>query len=156
MGLQDNARNEQVSQLSLREPVTATSDENIRTIITRMRGRRLGCTVIVDSGRNPVGMFTEGMLTQLIVHDPGAVDEPVKKHMADRWPWLKATDPIADAVDALQAKNVRFLCVVDDEGRLVGLAGQKGLMEYVADHFPGQVMVQRIGGTRFPDKREGA
>ena len=66
------------------------------------------------------------------------------------------TDPIADVLAALELKNVRFLAVLDEEGRLVGLTGQKGLMEYVADHFPGQVAVQRINCGPFPQEREGA
>ena len=40
--------------------------------------------------------------------------------------------------------------------RIAGLTGQKGLIEFVADHFPGQVMVQRIGGQPYPSDREGA
>ncbi len=56
----------------------------------------------------------------------------------------------------MKIKNVRFLCVVDEDRRVVGLTGQKGLMEYVADHFPRQVMVQRIGCTPFLATREGA
>ncbi len=53
-------------------------------------------------------------------------------------------------------KNVRMLCVVDEQGRVVGLTGQRGLMEYVAEHFPGEVMVQRIGQPSYMSDREGA
>jgi hypothetical protein len=45
--------------------------------------------------------------------------------------------------------------VVDEEGKVTALAGQKSLMEYVAEHFPGQVMVQRIGCPPCSE-REGA
>ena len=45
---------------------------------------------------------------------------------------------------------------VDDQGKLVGLTGQKGLMEYVAEHFPGEVMVQRVGEKPYTQSREGA
>ena len=156
MGLQEDIRNEPVGTLALRKPVTAAADTTIREAIERMRAGRLGCVVIVDSDNKPTGMFTESMLTQLVAHHPAVVKERLSDHMAQQWPRVKTTDPIDDVLQALHLKNIRFLCVVDDEGRLVGLTGQKGLMEYVGDHFPGQVMVQRIGGTPFPDKREGA
>lgn len=156
MGLRENMQSEPLSTLALREPVTAPADATIREAIEQMRSKKLGCVVIVDDAGKPTGMFTESMLTQLLTRDPTDVEQRVADHMAQRWPQVKLTDPIEDVLDALHLKNVRFLCVVDDEGRLVGLTGQKGLMEYVADHFPGQVMVQRIGGTPFPDKREGA
>ena len=66
------------------------------------------------------------------------------------------SDPIVSVLESLELKNIRFLAVVDEDGRLAGLTGQKGLMEYVADHFPGEVMVQRVGQTPFLHQREGA
>ena len=76
--------------------------------------------------------------------------------MAERVPWVKLSDPISDVMEAMQLKNTRILCVVDDKDRVVGLTGQRGLMEYVAEHFPGQVMVQRVGQTPYLADREGA
>lgn len=156
MGLHENIRNEPVSTLALREPVIVAPDATIRKAIEQMRNRKLGCAIVVDPAGKPAGMLTESMLTQLLAQDHGAVESRVGDHMAERLPRVRLTDPIEDVLDALHMKNIRFLCVVDEEDRLVGLTGQKGLMEYVADHFPGGVMAQRIGGAPFSDKREGA
>ena len=45
---------------------------------------------------------------------------------------------------------------VNDADVVVGLTGQKGLMEYIADLFPQEVHVQRVGTKPFPATREGA
>ena len=156
MGLYENMRNEPVSQLALREPVVCGPQDTVRRAIEKMREKKLGCVIIVDDDRKPVGMFTESMLMQLLVNDTDALARPIESHMAEKWPWVKLNDPVVDVLEAMQAKNVRFICVVDDDGRLAGLTGQKGLMEYVADHFPEQVMVQRIGCTPYTQQREGA
>ena len=156
MPLLENMQNETVSRLALREPVTVTADDSIRTAIKKMREEKLGSAIVVAKDRKPVGIFTEAMLTQLLSQDRPVVDEPVGEHLSNQCPWVRITDPVADVLAALELKNVRFLPVVDEEGRLVGLTGQKGLMEYVADHFPQQVTVQRIGGSPFPHEREGA
>ena len=155
MGLQENIRNEPVRQLNLRQPVVCSPETTLRTAIERMRECRLGCAIIVDQEHKPVGMFTESMLTGLIARGSVAWEDPVSCHMAEQWPWVKESDPIADILAAMQLKNVRFVCVVDEEGKLTALAGQKSLMEYVAEHFPGQVMVQRIGCPPCSE-REGA
>ena len=63
--------------------------------------------------------------------------------------------PISDVLSAMEYKNVRF-CGRRRRRRLAGLTGQKGLMEYIADHYPDEVCVQRIGGAPFPLEREGA
>ena len=101
-------------------------------------------------------MFTESMLTQIVASQPGSLSEPVGDHAAKNWPQVTLSDPIATVLDALEMKNIRFLSVVDEEGHIAGLAGQKGLMEFVADHFPGHVMVQRTGQKSYMRDREGA
>ncbi len=156
MGLYDNMAKEPVRGLALREPVLVHPSETLGHSVQQMRKRRLGCVIVIDDDQKPVGMFTESMLTQLIAQDAFNPDDKVKQHMSAGWPWVKLTDPIADVLFAMQTKNIRFLCVVGNDGKVAGLTGQKGLMEYVADHFPGQVMVQRIGGQPYPQTREGA
>ncbi len=156
MGLFENMSQEPVQTLNLRRPVVVKPNDTIRAAVESMRERRLGCAILVDKREHPVGMLTESMLTQLIAQNPEAIEQPVKEHAAENWPWVKLSDPILDVLEALEAKNVRFLCVVDDKGRLAGLTGQKGLMEYIADHFPHQVMVQRVGQAPYLHEREGA
>jgi CBS domain-containing protein len=140
----------------LRDPVIVSGDSSVREVVVKMQEKDLGCAIIVDENQVPLGMFTERMLTQLIAHNPDELDQPVISQSAERWPQVKLSDPVVDVLDALEMKNVRFLSVVDENGKIAGLTGQKGLMEYVADHFPGQVMVQRVGHKPYMHKREGA
>ncbi len=156
MGLQENLRREPVSQLEIRQPVTVTATATVRETITVMRERDLGCAIVVDDDRKPIGIFTESMVTQMLARGGDQMDDTIRNHMAERCPWVKLTDPIADVLEAMQLKNIRFLCVVDSGGRVAGLTGQRGLMEYVAEHFPGEVMVQRIGQAPYLSDREGA
>ena len=156
MGLYQNMQDEPVSRLTLRDPIMVSPDVTIRDAILKMREKKLGCVVAVDDSKKPLGMFNESMLTQLLATTPTTLVEPLSKHLSTLLPWVKTTDKIADVLEAMQMKNIRFLCVVDEEGCLVGLTGQKGLMEYVAEHFPQQVMVQRIGGTPYSRQQEGA
>ena len=154
MGLFENMKTEKVSELNLREPVVVSGDDKVRDVIAAMRKGQLGCAILVDDDRKPVGMFTESLLTQIVFED--ILDDPVKKHAADRWPQIQLSDPIVTVLEAMEVKNIRLMSVVDDDGRVAGVAGQKGLMEYVADHFPGQVMVQRVGQKPYMQEREGA
>lgn len=156
MGLKENLRGEPVSRLALREPVVASAEATVREGILQMRERKLGCVIVVDEDHRPLGIFTEGMLRRMIVGKPSIVEEPLVNHMARDVRWVRLTDPVATVLQAMQLEKTRFVGVVDGEGRLVGLTGQKGLMEYVAEHFPQQVMVQRIGGSPYLAEREGA
>ncbi len=156
MGLFQNVHQEAVQRLNLREPVICDEDQTVRQAVECLRERKLGCVFVVDGDRRPVGMFTEGMLKKLLVREPHAIDEPIRQHMANQVPWVRISDPISYVLNAMEEQNLRFMCVLDGNGRIAALTGQKGLMEYIADHFPGEVLVQRIGGKPYTDQREGA
>ena len=156
MGLQENLRVEQVNQLKLRDAVTVPPGTVVRDAVKLMREGNTGCAIVIDDERKPLGMFTESMLTEMLAHDAAGLDETLAKHMAQRCPWVRSSNPIGDVLDAMQINNARILCVVDEEDHVVGLTGQRGLMEYVAEHFPGEVMVQRIGQPSNLSDREGA
>jgi uncharacterized Ntn-hydrolase superfamily protein len=69
---------------------------------------------------------------------------------------VSVRDTVCHVMDRVRRQGARFVCVVDEMGRAVALTGQKGLAEYIADHFPDQVMVQRVGGRPGQETREGA
>jgi CBS domain-containing protein len=156
MGLYENIRNEPVSRLAIREPVVVSTEASIRDAVGVMRQRNLGCAIVVDDDRKPVGLFAESKLTRLLSEAPAAIYDPILDHLDRKWPMVNLNDPISCVLTALEVANIRFLIVVDDQGLLAGLTGQKGLMEYIAEHFPRQVIVQRIGGKPYPAQREGA
>ncbi len=156
MGLYEDFHNEPVKRLALREPIVLGPDVTVRDAIAKMCDKNLGCVVVVDEAQKPIGMFTEGMLRHLLVSSPDAIGDSLQKQMASRFPWVQIDDPIQMVLDAMVEKNTRFVCVVDEAGKLVGLTGQKGLMEHVAEHFPLQVMVQHIEESPYISQREGA
>lgn len=156
MSLLKNMQTNPVSSLSLRPVIRCQLSDTVRTAILRMREGKLGCVVVVDDDDRPQGIFTEAMLRRQLVVNPGVVDKGLEGQMAAAFPWVRTSDSVETVLDAMESKNTRFLVVVDDDDKTVGLTGQKGLMEYVAEYFPGEVMVQRIGGKGFPDQREGA
>lgn len=156
MGLRSNLLKEPVSRLALREPVVVDPATSVRDCIRRMREQNLGCVIAVDSARRPLGIFTEAMLRQLIVSNEAALDDPVRDHMTSDIQLVRLTDAVVKVLETMQQQKTRFVGVVDDNGRLAGLTGQKGLMEYIAEHFPQQVMVQRLGAAPYLAEREGA
>jgi len=156
MGLYENMRSDKVSSLDLREAILVRPAETVRMAVEKMRSAQLGCVIVVDEAKKPIGMFTEAMLRHLIASEPAALDDLLEKQMMTTIPWVSENDTIDMVLEAMEQKNLRFVTVVNDAGEVVGLTGQKGLMEYIAESFPGEVMVQRIGTKKYPEQREGA
>jgi CBS domain-containing protein len=156
VGLQENIRTEKVRQLALREAIMIGPDLSIRDVVLKMREKSLGCVIVVDDDMKPLGMFTEAMLRHLLVEDPKAVDDRVDAHMVREFPCTTLDDPILTVLDAMQSAHHRFVVVLDEDGRVTALTGQKGLMEYIAEHFPRVVLTQPVGVKPPLEQREGA
>jgi arabinose-5-phosphate isomerase len=156
MTLYDDMQSDRVSELALRPPIRSKSTDTVRDAILRMRAGKLGCTIVVDDDDKPVGIFTEAILRRQLSHSREVLDHELKSHMATTFAWVSNSDPVETVLDAMELKNIRFVVVVNDDGTVAGVTGQKSLMEYVADSFPGDVMVQRVGGQPYPETREGA
>ena len=144
MGLREKLQVEPVSKLNIRAPLTVGPSVTLREAILKMRRRGLGCVIVVGTDKKPVGVFTEAMLRHLLLRTPQFAEQPIRGHMATTFAWVKESDPVGLVVDAMDAKNIRFVVVVDEEGKVTGLTGQKGIMEYVAEQFHREVVSHRV------------
>jgi signal-transduction protein with cAMP-binding, CBS, and nucleotidyltransferase domain len=156
MGLLESILSEPVSDLDLRPVVRARRGMTVREAVQRMRQASLGFVVLLDEEERPLHMFTERKLIKLCLASGNHLNDTIDSHYhkpADR---VKQTQPIGDLLDMMQKGGIRFVCVVDDDGRIVGVTGQKGVMEYLADHFPRLVKVQRMDAKLSMSQREGA
>jgi CBS domain-containing protein len=153
MGLRESILTETVGELPLREAITVAPTTTVRVALNRRRGKRLGCAVVVSDDDKPLGTFTEEELVKLL---GGNLDDAVEEHLSPHWASVAMTAPVASVLRAMQSKGLRFVVVTDDDGCVAALTGQKGLMEYVAEYFPQQVMVQRVGVKPYSSQREGA
>ncbi|MEZ5941616.1 MAG: CBS domain-containing protein [Planctomycetaceae bacterium] len=156
MGLQENFRKDTVRQLNLREAVTVSPTVTVRGAVEKMQSAKVGCVIVVDDDGQAVGVYNEAMLRNQLSGSRDFLDHAVSEHMATKFPWTLLTDSVETVLDAMQVNNTRFVVVLDENKKVVGLTGQKGLMEYVAEHFPQEVMVQYVGNRIQNSAREGA
>lgn len=156
MGMQQNIREDSVGEVELRELIAVKPRTTVREAMTLMRKKKLGCVIVVDDYNRPVGKYTERKLMSLLLDSPSKLDEPIERHMYPSANPVMRREPIAVMIKQMESRGIRFVCVCDDDGKAVALSGQKGLMEYVAEHFPRQIKVQLMEGKLSMDQREGA
>ncbi len=156
MGLYQDILRAPVTDLDIRELIAIRPATSVREALRLMRERSLGCAVVVDERGRAVGKFTERVLVQLLLTQEDALDGPVSQHMDEQGCYVRTSDTIAAVLSCMKERGVRFVVVLDDDDRPVGVTGQKGLMAFIADHFPRQVKVQRMRSVVSMDEREGA
>jgi CBS domain-containing protein len=156
MKLRQALEEEPVRSLTLRDAILIEPYTVVRAAIALMRTRGLGCAIIVKQGQVPTGIFTERSVLEVLAHDACLDDQPVCEFTDPAFVCVSQDDPISAVWDAVQNKGARFVCVTDKDGKVVGLSGQRGLAEYIADCFAKQITVQRLGETPWMSEREGA
>ncbi len=156
MGLQNDMLTRQVSELPIQPGILVSPDTTVGEAIRRMREHEQGSVIVVDNHGKPEGRFSEHQIANLIVNRPGFRNEPVSEHIREYWGCVALTDPIVSVTHKLQTYHQRFVVVVNEEGRAVGVVGQRGLMEYIAEHFPYEVKAQSMDAAVAINNREGA
>lgn len=156
MGLRQNILEEPISSLRISPGVMVKPWTTVGETIRQMRERYEGCAVVIDEHGRPEGKFTEHQIAELLVSDPGFLSKPVSGFLRQFWARMRAGDSIAMLIHKLQDYRLRYVIVVDDEGKAIGVIGQKPLMEYIAEYFPRQVKVQNMEANVAMQAREGA
>ena len=153
--LHQNLRAETVERLPLRDAILLAPDATAAEAAAQMRSQHLGCAIVVDAQGEPLGFFTERTLIELLLAGQSLDRAAVRDYLYPDWYAAHLTDPIATVATAVVDHGARFVCVLDAEDKPRALTGQRGLAEYVADHYPGHVMTQRIGAPAPLHEREG-
>jgi CBS domain-containing protein len=120
-----------------------------------MKVHRVGCVLVEEQGRL-IGIFTErDILTKLVGtgYDPAAVS--VDGVMTRSPETLTPEDPIAFALHRMSVGGFRHIPLVDASGRPVGILSVKDILDYLAEHFPQEVLNIPPEPRRQPQTRDG-
>ncbi|MFA7504650.1 MAG: DUF294 nucleotidyltransferase-like domain-containing protein [Burkholderiaceae bacterium] len=113
-----------------RAPVTARTDEDLRTVFERMENARIGSVLVVPAepeGEDPVqGIFTHLDVIGRVVLPGLPLDTPIGSVMTQPVVSLDTVDTVADAVLAMARHSIRHLPVLRD-GALVGIVTERDL-----------------------------
>lgn len=156
MGLRDDLSKEPVSKLAISPGVRFPPTAPVRAAVEALREKREGCVIVVNDHGRPEGKFTEHQLAGLIATRPGFLDEPISRHMRDAWAQVRLDEPIASLIHKLQDYRLRYIIVVDEEGKAQGVIGQRALMHFISEYFPHHVKTSRMSAKVSMDAREGA
>ncbi|MEX2212879.1 MAG: CBS domain-containing protein [Phycisphaeraceae bacterium] len=157
MGLREEFLHEPVSELKIMPGVVLPTTATVRQAIDQMRKAQQGCVIVVNDKGIPEGKFTEHQLAGLICDDrPSFMEKKIGHFVRDAWARMSHRDPIATLIHRLLTYGLRHVIVVDDEGKPLGVVGQRAIMEYIADYFPRAVKVQETDAKVAIENREGA
>jgi len=159
MGFRAELDQEPISNLQLRDAILVYPETVVRAAVALMRSHELGCAVIVENTfphSVPRGVFTEKSLVDALMANVSLDSRTVGEFADSNFLAVREDEPISRVWNAVQRDGLRFVCVTDRSGKVIGITGQRGLSEYLAESFPQQVVVQRLGSKPWMQQREGA
>ncbi|WP_054845854.1 CBS domain-containing protein [Sulfuracidifex tepidarius] len=112
-----------VGELIKREPVKVAPDSSIREACVIMKREGVG-SLLVESGGNPVGFFTERDVINAIANGI-SLDEKVSSVMTQGVVTIQADKDVSEAILLMNNEGIRHLVVVDGQGKVIGVISMR-------------------------------
>lgn len=130
---------ERIRALRLAEPARVAPEAPLSETLQAMRAAAIGCALVCE-GRRVVGILTERDVLNKIVGAQVDLGSPVRDFMTANPGTLRPEDTLADAIHLMTEKGFRHVPLLDAQGLDAGVVCAKDLIEYIADHFPAEVV----------------
>jgi CBS domain-containing protein len=137
--IEEILRRDPIRSLRLQPSIAVAPSTALHAVVSRMKSQRVAAAVVIESGR-VVGIFTERDLLNRIVGLELNEGLTIREAMTPSPLTLSPDDRIADAVRLMTEHGYRHIPLVDPEGRHVGLVAARDIVEFVARHFPKEVL----------------
>lgn len=119
-----------------REVDLVDADETVLSAAYRMRQRDVGCLVVLDATRKPVGVLTDRDIVTRVVARGREPEQTRVDEVMTRSPKVVQEDtPIEWALSRMSDWGVRRVPVVDEAGALVGLLSVDDVMGLLTEEL---------------------
>ena len=116
-----------LGQLINREPVHVAPEVTSREALEHMAQHRVGCLVIADAERRPLGIITQSDLLERVILAGFDLARPVTDLMTGSPHMLGSSASAYDAALEMATHGVRHLLVLDGDRRLKGVVSERDL-----------------------------
>lgn len=147
---------ESIHQLGLTKPIVIETGSPVSEAIKLMQDNRVGCVLVQRKGYL-AGIFTE---RDLLMKLTGTAKDYTKIKIDDVMTpdpeVLQPDDMIAFALHMMAVGGYRHVPIVDEENRPVAVVSVKGIVEFLVEMFPEEVLNLPRRPLRKAGEREGA
>jgi len=130
---------EPISKVDLQRAAVVSSGTTIVDAVKEMKHNHIGCVVVEDDKHRLIGILSNGDLMHEFVGSTLPGDTPVDAIMTrDPFTGTPALT-VQDALEIFHSKPFRHMPVLQD-GKVVGMLSIRGLMSFISEHLPLEVM----------------
>lgn len=136
------------------QPLAVSSTATVGEVLQIMRAEKGKCVVVCDDG--PVaGIFTERDALRCMAGEL-RLEAPITEFMTAKPCCVTADATVGDVIEQMSQGGYRNLPIVDQQGRLTGVAAVTGIVHYLVGYFPDTIYNLPPEPGKAPASREGA
>ena len=139
MTVEEALRKERLGSLPVSDPPWVARGTSLGETLARMREGNVGCVLVCDGDRL-VGIFTERDVLYKLFGAGVNLKDPVDRCMTAGPKVLRTRDSLGEAVRLMTEHGYRHIPLVDDTGAKAGMIAARDVVEYIAEHFPAEVV----------------
>ncbi len=122
---------EPVSCLGPKPPVTILETATIAEAMRTMIDRSVGALLVVNDGKQLVGILTERDFLTKVAGQPSFEQRPVAEFMTAKPETVSPLDPLAFAMQKMDTGGYRHLPVVGENDRPVGVISMRDVLKHI-------------------------
>lgn len=130
---------EPIRKVNLQHAAVVASGTTIIDAVKSMKIHQIGCVLVTGSEGKLIGIVSNGDLMGKFVGSTLPGDTPIDTIMT-RKPFTGSPElTVQEAVEIFDAKPFRHLPILEGDG-IVGMLSIRGLMVFISEHLPLEVM----------------
>jgi CBS domain-containing protein len=130
--LEQSLSEDKIEALNPVGAVSVAEDTSLDAAVRTMRERNIGCLLVTDRGGKLCGILTERDLVNKVA---GRIEDltahTVSPFMTPRPETVRADHLIAHALQRMMVSDLRYLPLVDDEGRPKEIISSRDIVRYL-------------------------
>ena len=139
MSIEKAFENTKVWHLKLHQPLCVEEGTTIKDTISQMQARNTGCVTILRKNR-VAGVFTERDVLRKVVMARCPLDDPIEKHMTKE-PTVAGRDTsVGEIMKTMEVNEIRHVPLVDNRREFVGIVSIRNIIDFLAEHYPAEVL----------------
>ena len=129
--IEQSLREDGVEKLNPAGAISVPESATVKTALEVMREKRIGCVLATNTEGKLTGIFTErDALTRVAGEDLDPADTVVRELMTRDPETIKPDHPLAHVLHLMVVGDLRYLPLVDEDGRPSGIIGSSDLIEH--------------------------
>ncbi|HEY5653854.1 MAG TPA: CBS domain-containing protein [Pontiella sp.] len=130
---------ERISKVELQQAAVVQSGTSIVDAVKEMKINRIGCVLVLDAEGKVLGILSNGDLMHEFVGSTLPGETPVDTIMTPD-PFTGSPElTVQEALEIFHSKPFRHMPVLQNE-KILGILSIRGLMAFIGEHLPVEVM----------------